>query len=59
MIGIVSNNGTHNYNYKEFVVDTPEDIQYLPKVCAAGSTAFVVSNGDVYMLNNLKEWKLI
>ena len=59
MISIVSNNGTHNYDYKEFIVDTPDDIQYLPKSCAAGSNAFVVSTSEVYMLNNMKEWKLI
>lgn len=59
MISIVSNNGTHNYDYKEFIVDTPEDIQKLPKDCAAGSNAFVVSTSEVYMINNAKEWKLI
>lgn len=29
--GLVSNNGTHNYNYQEFVCDAPADISKLSK----------------------------
>lgn len=57
--GLVSNNGTHNYNYQEFVCDTPADISKLPKDSAPGSTAFVVSTSEVYMMNTERTWILI
>lgn len=47
------------YNIKKFVLDSPEDIELLPDNCAPGSSAFVISNSQLYMMNTKKEWKLI
>ena len=56
MIGITKTGGHVTYNLKEYVVDTAEEIDLLPLDGVMGSTAFVISTGDVYMLNGKKEW---
>lgn len=55
-IGVISNNGTHNYKYKEFTCDTPDDIKQLPKDCSPGSNAFIISTSEVYMINSEGKW---
>lgn len=57
MFRLLANQNTFVYDYQEFVCDTPDDIEKLPKDCAAGSHAFVIETSDVYMLNSQKEWK--
>ena len=47
------------YNIRKFVLDSPADLEFLTTNCAAGSSAFIISNSQLYMLNNNKEWKLI
>ena len=57
MISVLSENGKSAYNVKEFVVDNQEDIKNLPTSgIQMGSTAFVISNSTVYMLNSSREW---
>ena len=50
-----SGNNTY-YDVQEFIIDTPEDMATLPRNVQAGSTAFVISTREVYMMNNKKEW---
>ena len=57
MINTISINGKPVYGIYEYVCDTTEDVAYLPTGCAPGSTAYVIDNGKVYIMNSLKEWK--
>lgn len=52
MISVVSNKGVIAYGYKEFILDTPEDLVNLKSDYTPGSIAFVISTSDKYMLNN-------
>lgn len=56
MIDVLSNSGHVGYGIKEFVCDTPDDIQDLPIDAKVGSSAFIISTGTVYMLNSKGEW---
>lgn len=56
MIGIISQNGDTQYNVMEYVVDTANDIWDLPTDIAMGSSALVLENGSLYMLNSAKQW---
>lgn len=45
-------------NHEEFVANTPEDIDKLPKEkIEMGSACIVISTGDLYMFNG-SEWEL-
>lgn len=55
MYKIMANDGDTSYGIKEYVCDTPEDIQNLP-LSNMGSTCIVISTGEVYMINSKKEW---
>ena len=63
MINILSQAGQVDYNTKEFILDTTDDLLELQDSmginCDAGSTAFVISPPSVYMKNSKGEWKLI
>lgn len=51
--------GRTDYNYKEFICDKAEDLSKLPVNSAcAGSVAYIIATGDVYMLNSKKEWEV-
>lgn len=56
MISVVSNKGVIAYGYKEFILDTPEDLVNLKSDYTPGSIAFVISTSDKYMLNNSHQW---
>lgn len=58
MINVVSSKGVVDYGHKEFILDTPEDLNNLPKFqdCSPGSTAFIISTSQVYMKNGQGEW---
>lgn len=56
MIIIKSNGNNSNSGVKEYILDTPDDIINLPKTDTMGSSAFVISTSEVYMLNSLGEW---
>lgn len=48
-----------DFDWEEYVIDTPEDVINLPTVCGWGSMALCISTGDLYILNSNKEWKLL
>ena len=56
MIIITSNSGHEAYGLKSFVIDTKEDLDYLPINVPMGSTAFCVEDSSVYMINSSGEW---
>ena len=56
MLNLYSQNGDIQYNIREYVVDTLDDIKSLPTHAAMGSTAIVISTSEVFMLNGEKEW---
>lgn len=56
MIANILDGSKRPLDYKEFVVDDVEEIQLLPRSVGQGSTALVISNGDIYILNGRKEW---
>lgn len=56
MVNLYSQNGDVQYNIVEYVVDTEADLATLPTNVAMGSTALVIANTTVYMLNSKKEW---
>ena len=55
MYKITKNDNDISYNVKEFVCDTVEDLQTLPK-CEMGSLAIVISEVSVYLRNSAGEW---
>lgn len=56
MIIITSNSGQTAYGLKSFVIDTKEDLDYLPINVSIGSTAFCIEDSSVYMINSSGEW---
>ena len=61
MINIMSHAGKVDYNTKEFILDTLEDLEELKNsiglTCDAGSTAFVIGPPTtVFMKNGKGEW---
>lgn len=62
MVNILSQAGRVDYNTKEFILDTPADLEKLKDIddsCDAGSTAFIIETSEIYMKNGQGEWKLI
>ena len=57
MINMKSQSGHTAYGLKEYILDTPEDLQDLPITDKAGSTAFIISTSQVYVINSKGEWK--
>lgn len=57
MINISSQSGHTTYGLKEYILDTPEDLMDLPITDKAGSTAFIISTSQVYVINSKGEWK--
>ena len=55
MYKITKNDNDISYNVKEFVCDTVEDLQTLPK-CEMGSLAIVISEISVYLRNSAGKW---
>lgn len=54
---LVKQGGRSDYNYKEYYLDTAAELTEIPiSACCPGSIAYVIANGEVYMLNNQKEW---
>ena len=54
---MISTNGQVQYNISEFVIDSPDDLETLPKKCAQGSTALCTEDGSVYVKNSKGERK--
>ena len=54
---LVKQGGRTDYNYKEYYLDTASELSSIPvDSCCPGSVAYVISNGEIYMLNNQKVW---
>lgn len=57
MISVYSNNHKVAYGIQHFILDTPDDLLKLnDKIRFPGSTAFIISTSQYYMLNSEKEW---
>ncbi len=54
---MISTNGQTQYGIDEFVIDSPDDLEKLPKRSQMGSAALCLSNGAVYMKDSNGEWK--
>ena len=56
---IVKQGGRQDYNYMEVFLDTQDELKEIikayPNICA-GSVAYIISTGAVYILNSQKEW---
>ena len=62
MINLYKQDGDTLYGIKEFILDSAEDVANLPTnipKIRVGSTALVISSGDLYMLNGDGKWVLI
>ena len=57
MINLLSQSGHQAYGIKEYVLDGPADLDNLPVTDKMGSTAFIISTSQVYMINSKGEWK--
>ena len=55
MYKITKNDNDISHGVKEFVCDTIEDLQTLPK-CEMGSLAIVISEASVYLRNSAGKW---
>lgn len=60
-IYLLKQGGRVDYNYKEFYVETEADIASikLDEDICPGSTVFVISTSQVFILNTKKEWVLM
>lgn len=55
---LVKQGGKLDYNYKEYFLDTENDLTSVPTFDACpGSVAYVINSGKVFILNTNKEWK--
>lgn len=56
---IVKQGGRTDYNYMEVFLDTVYELEEVltkfPNI-VAGSVAYIISTGAVYILNSQKEW---
>lgn len=57
MVSQLKQSGHTTYGLQEFVCDTPEDLDNLPIDAKIGSTAFIISTSQIYMINSKGEWK--
>lgn len=56
MIKMIGANGEVTYGIVEFVCDSPDEIESLPRGAEMGSTCIVISTSEVYMKNGVGEW---
>lgn len=57
MINLYRQDGETIYGIKEFILDSVEDVKDLPTTkIRIGSTALVISSGDLYMFNGEGNW---
>ena len=56
---LVKQGSRTDYNYKEYVLDTKDDLANINTgECCPGSVAYIISSKELYMLNSKKEWVL-
>ena len=59
MINLYKQDGETLYGIKEFLLDTEGDVKDLPtKKIGVGSTAMVITSGNLYILNGSHQWVL-
>ena len=59
MAYLVKQGARVDYNYKEFCLDSAEELKEIDvNACCPGSVAYIITTGEVYMLTNEKEWKV-
>lgn len=55
---LVKQGGRSDYNYKEYYLDTLDELSTIPVYeCATGSVAYIIATQQVFILNSKKEWK--
>lgn len=59
MITLYKQDGETLYGIKEYLLDSPEDLSKLPTDVRSGSSALILSTGQVYFLNGSKQWVAI
>ena len=59
MITLYKQDGEVLYGIKEYLLDSPEDLSKLPTDVRSGSSALILSTGEIYFLNGNKKWVLI
>ena len=53
---LVKQGGKVDYNYKEYYLDTLEELSAIPVYeCATGSVAYIIATQQVFILNSQKE----
>ena len=57
MFSIYANSNKIVHGQKEFLIDTIDDLSKVPTAkLTPGTTAFVISSSQYYMLNHNQEW---
>lgn len=56
MISLHKQDGETLYGIKEYLLDSPQDIEKLPTNVRVGSSALVISTGDLYIFNGNEVW---
>lgn len=55
---LVKQGGRTDYNYKEYYLDTEDELSQIDlSLCGPGSVAYVIATQKVFILNSKKEWK--
>lgn len=57
MYSLYANDDDISYGIQKFIVDTEEDVEFLPKTAKPGSSALVIGSSTLYILNHEKNWK--
>ena len=56
---LVKQGSRTDYNYKEYVLDTKDDLANINTgECCPGSVVYIIDSKELYMLNSKKEWVL-
>ena len=56
MIKILTNSGEVAYGVQRLLLDTPTDFAYIGNNYETGTTAFIISTSQNFMLNSEKQW---
>lgn len=55
-ITLYKQDGEVLYGVKEFLLDSKEDLNKLTTDIRSGSSALIISTGEIFMLNGKKQW---
>ena len=59
MAYLVKQGSRTDYNYKEYILDTKNDLVNInTSECCPGSIAYIIDSKELYILNNKREWVL-